>query len=60
MFYAQGEGGTAVVVDPVRDAVAVIASEVTVDDVRGNHGFASATAVGLAALLLADLPANAG
>ncbi|MFE5410995.1 serine hydrolase domain-containing protein [Microbacterium sp. NPDC056569] len=59
VFYAQGEGGTAVVVDPVRDAVAVIASEVTVDDVRGNHGFASATAVGLAALLLADLPANA-
>ncbi len=56
VFSAQGEGGTAVVVDPVRDAVAVIASEVTIDDVRGNHGYASATAVGLAALLLADLP----
>ncbi|WP_374977263.1 serine hydrolase domain-containing protein [Microbacterium trichothecenolyticum] len=55
VFYAQGEGGTALVVDPVRDAVAVIASEVTIDDPRGNHGFASATAVGLAALLLADL-----
>ena len=60
MFYAQGEGGTALVVDPVRDAVAVIASEVTIDDVRGNHGYASATAVGLAALLLADLPEDSG
>ena len=59
VFYAQGEGGTAVVVDPVRDAVAVIASEVTIDDPRGNHGFASATAVGLAALLLADLSDDA-
>ncbi|MFC8682102.1 serine hydrolase domain-containing protein [Microbacterium ureisolvens] len=55
VFYAQGEGGTAIVVDPVRDAVSVIVSEVTVDDVRGNHGFASATAVGLATLVLADL-----
>ncbi|MEV4687472.1 serine hydrolase domain-containing protein [Microbacterium sp. LWH3-1.2] len=55
VFYAQGEGGTAVVIDPVRDAVAVIASEVTIDDERGNHGYASATAVGLAVLLLADL-----
>ncbi|MGU3644106.1 serine hydrolase domain-containing protein [Microbacterium sp. C23T] len=60
VFYAQGEGGTAVVVDPVRDAVAVIASEVAIDDPRGNHGYASSTAVGLAALLLADLPKDSG
>ena len=60
VFYVQGEGGTAVVVDPARDAVAVIASEVTIDDVRGNHGYASATAVGLASLLLANLSADSG
>lgn len=59
VFYAQGEGGTAIVVDPARDAVAVIVSEVTIDDVRGNRGLASATAVGLATVLLGDLPDDA-
>ena len=58
VFFAQGEGGTALVVDPGKDAVAVIASEVAADDDYPTHGLASSTAVGLAVALLADLPAG--
>jgi CubicO group peptidase (beta-lactamase class C family) len=60
VYFAQGQGGTAVVVDPRRDAVAVVASEVAVDDERATHGFAASTAVELAVALLGDLPDDSG
>ena len=56
VFYAQGDGGTAVVVDPSRDAVAVVVSEVAVDDHRGTQGLTPATAAGVAIALIRDLP----
>lgn len=57
-FFAYGQGGTALVVDPRRDAVAVIASEVGSEDERATHGLATSTAVGLAVALLDDLPGD--
>lgn len=56
VFYAQGDGGTALVVDSSRDAVAVVVSEVAADDPRGTMGLTPATAAGLAIALIRNLP----
>ena len=56
VFYAQGDGGTALVVDRSRDAVAVVVSEVAADDPRGTTGLTPATAAGLAIALIRNLP----
>ena len=56
VFYAQGDGGTALVIDRSRDAVAVVVSEVTADDARGTVGLTPSTAAGLAIVLIRNLP----
>lgn len=56
VFYAQGNGGTALVVDRSRGAVAVIVSEAAADDPRGTMGLTPATAAGVAVALIGDLP----
>jgi CubicO group peptidase (beta-lactamase class C family) len=56
VYYAQGDGGTALVVDRSRDAVAVVVSEVTADDARGTVGLTPSTAAGLAIVLIRNLP----
>jgi CubicO group peptidase (beta-lactamase class C family) len=60
VYYAQGDGGTALVVDRSRDAVAVVVSEVTADDPRGTMGLTPATAAGLAIALIRNLPDPSG
>lgn len=55
VFFAAGPG-TTVVVDRRADAVAVIASDVTIDDEFANRALTSATVVELAIALIGDLP----